>query len=147
MVKVRTTQLDDPGFFDKYKPEKKQRDKQKKAETDFQDTLNEGDSPMLSRKEDDEEDEKVFRRMIRLKDFDAVIPLFGIESIEKKNRFIEKPTARWQFGIVINGGIETSMRCPKVDICAWYETEELRDKRYEELMIQLDGLGIKVITI
>lgn len=126
MVKVRTTKLDDPGFFDKYKPKKKQRDKQKK---------------------DDEEDEKVFRRMIRLKDFDAIIPLFGIESIEKKNRFIEKPTARWQFGIVINGGIETSMRCPKVDICAWYETEELRDKRYEELIIQLGELGIKVITI
>lgn len=146
MVKVRTTQLDDPGFFDKDKSKKKQRDKQKKAETDFQDTLNEEDSPVLSRK-DDEEDEKVFRRMIRLKDFDVVIPLFGIESIEKKNRFIEKPTSRWQFGIVINGGIETSMRCPKVDICSWYETEELRDKRYEELMIQLSELGIKVITI
>lgn len=94
------------------------------------------------KKSDDEDDEKLVRYMIRLDDFDATISLFGIECIEKKMRFVETPKPRWQFGIAINGGMEPSMRYPKTDLYAWYEKEEVRDRRYEEILTRLNEYGI-----
>lgn len=95
----------------------------------------------------DEDDEKVvIRRMIRLDDFNTVLALSDIESVEKISRFIEKPTPRYQFGIGINSGIEKCPRFPKVDIEAWYEKMELRDKRFEELMKKLEEYGYKILN-
>ena len=93
------------------------------------------------------DEEKVYRTMIRLDDFDAVISIFGIECLEKKMRFVERPTPRFQYGIAINGGMEPSMRYPKSDLYAWYEKESVRDERYERLLVELDSLGIKVIQL
>lgn len=116
-----------------------------KGESDFDDTLDDADKPMVSRSSDDE-DEKKIRTMIRLEDFDATLSIWAIESIEKKSRFMETPRPRWQFGIVINAGIEPSMRFPKVDIGAWYEKEEVRDQRYDELLAKLETYGFKILN-
>lgn len=95
---------------------------------------------------DDEEVEEKIRTMIRLDDFNTTLSIWAIESIEKKSRFIEKPNPRWQFGIVINAGIEQSARFPKVDIDAWYEREEIRDQKYELLLAKLETYGFKILT-
>lgn len=134
MVKVRHTQIDDDENKSSKKPMKKYGSKGKEV---------------YSRDSNDEDDdeEKPWRLMLRLDDFDATISLFGIECIEKKMRFVEKPKARWQYGIAINGGIEPSQRYPKTDLYAWYEKEELRDKRYEYLLERLSEKGIKIIEL
>lgn len=96
---------------------------------------------------DEDDEEKVWKMMLRLDDFDATISMFGIECIEKKERFVEKPKARWQFGIAINGGMEPSQRYPKTDLYAWYEKQEVRDKRYEYLLGLLEEYGIKILRV
>lgn len=94
-----------------------------------------------------DEEEVVIKQMVRLKDFDITISLWGIECIEKIRRFVPNPTPRWQYGIVINGGMEPSQRYPKTDIEAWYENEAYRDERYEYLLCRLEDLRFKVIEI
>lgn len=116
-----------------------------KGESDFDDTLDDDDKPMVSRSSDDDDERKI-RTMIRLEDFDATLSIWAIESIEKKSRFMETPRPRWQFGIVINAGIEPSMRFPKVDIEAWYEKEVVRDIRYDELLAKLETYGFKILN-
>ena len=136
--KIWNTKIDDEENKSSKKPIKKYgsgNDNLKKLED-----LAKGDS-------DDEDENKIWKMMLRLDDFDATISLFGIECIEKKERFVEKPKARWQFGIAINGGIEQSQRYPKTDLYAWYEKQETRDKRYEYLLTLLEEYGIKILRV
>lgn len=133
MVKVWNSAIDDEA--NKHQGVRKQIAKKRrttKGESDFDDTL--------------DDDEKKIRTMIRLEDFDITLSIWAIESIEKKSRFMETPRPRWQFGIVINAGIELSMRFPKVDIGAWYEKEELRDQKYDELLARLETYGFKILN-
>lgn len=133
MVKVWNSAIDDKANKNqgvRIQMVKKRR--RAKGESDFDDTL--------------DDDEKKIRTMIRLEDFDATLSIWAIESIEKKSRFVETPIPRWQFGIVINAGIEPSMRFPKVDIGAWYETEGFRDQRYDELLARLETYGFKILN-
>ena len=146
MVKVWNSVIDDE--VNKHHGVRKQIVRKKRrtnGESDFDDTLDDSDSPIVSRSSDDE-DEKKIRTMIRLDDFDATLSIWAIESIEKKSRFVETPRPRWQFGIVINAGIEPSMRFPKVDIGAWYEKEKLRDEKYNELLARLETYGFKILN-
>lgn len=146
MVKVWNSAIDDEA--NKNQGVRKQmvnKRRRTKGESDFDDTLDDDDKPMVSRSSDDDDDKK-FRTMIRLEDFDTTISIWAIESIEKKSRFMETPRPRWQFGIVINAGIEPSMRFPKVDIGAWYEKEELRDQRYDELLAKLETYGFQILN-
>ena len=141
MVKVWNSAIDDEA--NKHHVVRKQIVKKRhgtKGESDFDDTLDDEDHPMVSRSSDDDDERKI-RTMIRLEDFDVTLSIWAIESIEKKSRFVETPRPRWQFGIVINAGIEPSMRFPKVDIGAWYEKEEWRDERYNELLSKLETYG------
>ena len=105
---------------------------------------NSNNSSANSGSNDDDEKSPV-RTVIRLRDFNTTLSIWDIESIDKKERFIEHPRARWQFGIVINGGIEPSCRYPKVDIEAWFEREETRDERYERLLETLEEFGFKIL--
>ena len=146
MVKVWNTAIDDEA--NKRQGVRKQIVKKRrrtKGESDFDDTLDDADNPMVSRSSDDD-DEKKIRTMIRLEDFDITLSIWAIESIEKKSRFMETPRPRWQFGIVINAGIEPSMRFPKVDVGAWYEKESLRDQKYDELLARLETYGFKILN-
>lgn len=146
MVKVWNSAIDDEA--NKHQGVRKQMVRKRritKGESDFDDTLDDDDKPMVSRSSDDD-DAKRIRTMIRLEDFDTTLSIWAIESIEKKSRFVETPRPRWQFGIVINAGIEPSMRFPKVDIGAWYEKEEWRDERYNELLAKLETYGFKILN-
>lgn len=147
MVKVWNSAIDDEA--NKHQGVRKQivkKSRRTKGESDFDDTLDDDDKPMVSRSSDDDDDGKRIRTMIRLEDFDATLSIWAIESIEKKSRFMETPRPRWQFGIVINAGIEPSMRFPKVDIGAWYEKEEVRDQKYDELLARLETYGFKILN-
>ena len=146
MVKVWNSAIDDEA--NKHHVVRKQIVKKRhgtKGESDFDDTLEDEDHTMVSRSSDDDDERKI-RTMIRLEDFDVTLSIWAIESIEKKSRFVETPRPRWQFGIVINAGIEPSMRFPKVDIGAWYEKEEWRDERYNELLAKLETYGFKILN-
>lgn len=136
--KVWNTKIDDEENESPKKPMKKYGSKGNKP-------IKLEDLTKDSSKDDDED--KVWKMMLRLDDFDVTISLFGIECIEKKERFVEKPKARWQFGIAINGGIEQSQRYPKTDLYAWYEKQETRDKRYEYLLELLEEYGIKILRV
>jgi len=96
---------------------------------------------------DNGEETKVVRKMVLLDDFGAVIPMYSITKIEKKTRFIETPRPRWQFGIVINGGMEQSTFHPVTDISAWYEREDTRNKKFEYLCEILYEWGIEIEVI
>lgn len=76
-----------------------------------------------------------------------VIPMSGIEAIEKDMRFKEHPKPRWQYGIVINKGLERSQRTPKVDVSVWFEKEAYRDERFDNMMEKLEGAGYNVIKV
>lgn len=98
-----------------------------------------------NRGKEDTEKDVCLTSVIYLKDFGVVLQLRGIESIEKDTRFIEKPRARFQYGITINKGIEPTKFIPKVNISVWFETEEERDKRFEKIMETLVKNKFKVI--
>lgn len=112
-----------------------------------QENVNNRDSFRLGMDDEESGDEeaKYIKRMISLDSGNTVLSLFGIESIEKDMRFVEKPKARWEYGIIINKGIVPSIRFPKTDIGIWYEKEAFRDKKFDELMEVLRKEGVKVI--
>ena len=137
MVKVRVPSIDEESPVDKLKARLRGSVKQK----------SENDSETRNEASEDDEGDRPLKTMLRLDDFDTTISLFGIECIEKKMRFVEKPTAHFQYGIVINGGMEPSMRYPKTNIEAWYERIETRDERYEYLLEILTEYRIKVLQL
>lgn len=100
---------------------------------------------------DDDDDKKggpkFVRPMIYFIDIGLTLSLFEIESVEKTMLFLEKPKPRWNYGITINKDIEPSIRVPKTNIEIWYEKEEQRDKRYQDLLNALIENGVKLINI
>lgn len=96
---------------------------------------------------DGDEEVKYIKSVIYLKDFGLTLSLFDINTIETDIRFVEKPKARWQYGITINKGMDKSMRFPIVDKSVWFEKEEVRDKRYSEIMKKLEEVGFNVIQV
>lgn len=137
MVKVRVPSIDEESPDDKLKARLRGGVKQK----------SENDSETRNEASDEDEDERPLKMMLRLDDFDTTISLFGIECIEKKMRFVEKPSAHFQYGIIINGGMEPSMRYPKTNIEAWYERMEKRDERYDYLLEILTKYRIEVLQL
>ena len=43
--------------------------------------------------------------------------------------------------------MEPSQSCPVGEKAMWYEKEELRDQRYEEMVSMMDETNFKVITL
>lgn len=145
MVKVWNSAIDNDS--NKRAPIKRKRMKSNRGEKDFDDSLDDDDSPMVSRVANEDDEERKIKTMIRLKDFDTTLSIWDIESIDKVSRFVETPRPRWQFGIVINANIEPSMRFPKTDVAAWYEKEELRNSKYERLLVLLEEYGFKILEV
>lgn len=138
-MKVRHTQIDD--FFEKQKgtPRESNRKKAMKQK---------GDDENLLTSEKEEDEKKVYRMMLQLPDFGTVISLFGIESIEKAQRFVDtENNPRFQYGIIINKGMTPSERYPKVDLETWFEKEWVRDERYEKLLANLKEAGYNIVDI
>lgn len=97
---------------------------------------------------DSDEEKRYIRHVLKFGQDGIVISLFAIESIEKVSRFVEHPDAHWEWGIVINRGMEPSERFPKtnIEVC-WSRSENQRDNEFDILMLQLEDAGYKVINI
>ena len=76
-----------------------------------------------------------------------VIPIWAVLTLEKDVKWEDKPKAHPVYGIVINRGMEPSQMCPIGEKAMWYEKEELRDQRYEEMVSMMDETNFKVITL
>lgn len=66
------------------------------------------------------------------------IPSTLITAIEKDKRFIEKPKAHWQYGIIFNRWN---------NIAVWFGTEERRDKYYDILIDKLQEEGAEIVQM
>lgn len=98
---------------------------------------------------ENEEDEVVIRTMLHIPELGFTISLFGIETIDKTFRVYESINGtgdvKPQYGIVINRDMEKSMRYPRTNVEFWFDTEEIRDKRYNKLIKRLEDAGFKFI--
>ena len=108
--------------------------------------------------EDDEiksttEETKEFyiKTLVYLKEIGMSLNIFEICSISKRNEFIPQKgfsqSSHWVFKIMINENIEQSIRYPVVDIKIDYLNEEMRDKRYEEILNSLKEVGVRIIEV
>lgn len=98
---------------------------------------------------DDEDDSEIryTKTVIHFEGEGIVIPMSGIEAIEKDMEFVEHPKPHWQYGIVINKGLERSQRTPKVDVSVWFKKEAYRDERFDNMMEKLEDSGYNVIKV
>jgi len=96
--------------------------------------------------EEDEEGDRYKKSMLAL-ETGVVINIFDIQSIDIDIRFVEKPSAHWEYGITINKGVLPSSFVKRVDISVWYSTPELRDMKYESLLSKLEESGFNIIKM
>lgn len=139
MVKVRESQIPEESG-------KPQFSKSKNIKTTryYSKDSSEDENDVLSESEDD--DSKLLKRtMIHFRNEGVSISAYDFHTIEKDLRFVEKPHAHWEFGIVINKGLE--QRTEKNDLSMWYMKEETRDDKMEHIMEILKIYGLKVIEI
>ena len=151
MAKVRTSQIPEESGKPTIIKNKVQHNQTSKNEgwlDDDEDT--EDNSPRYNVEESDKE-ERYIKSMISFPEEGINISLFGIETIEKDFRIKESnyggENVTIQYGIVINKGIEPSMRYPRVNIDVWFDSEEVRDQRYDNMMAKLKQAGFKFIEV
>ncbi len=156
MVKVRTSQIPEENGKTVVIRKKKQKAvgdtdlTDEEIETLIDQSLESKPNAIIKSRDDEDGDEedKVKKYVVYFPDFGLTISLFGIESIEKDMRFVESmKSPRWQYGITINRGMNPSERYPVTDKSVWFEKEEVRDKRYDDMMNTLAELGFKVISV
>lgn len=140
-MKVRQTIIDDSSSSKPTYPDRKKKTEYLQGSRPSDDLDDENEES------EEDEDDMLIKRMIYLTQFDMTINIYGIETIVKGRRFVEKPSAHFEHGIVINKGMEPSMRFPNVDIEAWFLDEEYRDIQYQSLLEKLEENGFKVILI
>lgn len=99
--------------------------------------------------ETEDNDETVVRTMLHIPELGFSISLFGIETIDKTFRVYESINGtgdvKPQYGIVINRDMEKSIRYPRTNVEFWFDSEEVRDKRYDKLFKRLQDAGYKFI--
>lgn len=143
-MKVRMSQIPE----DNGKPNFVKKKIQQKEDDDWL----EDDEPNVSyNNTDDEKEENYIKSMISFPEEGINISLFGIETIEKDFRIKESnyggENVIFEYGIVINKDMEPSMRYPRVNISVWFESEEVRDQRYDNMMTKLKSIGFKIIEV
>lgn len=87
------------------------------------------------------------KTLINLIDAGVTMLACDFHSVEKDMRFVEKPKAHWEYGIVINKGFNLNRQPQKTDITMWYCTENLRDAKYDRLLKLLAIEGVIIIEI
>ena len=101
--------------------------------------------------EESNKEERYIKSMISFPQEGINISLFGIETIEKDFRIKESnyggENVTVQYGIVINKDMEPSMRYPRVNVDVWFDSEEVRDQRYENMLTKLKQAGFKFIDV
>ena len=141
MMKVRVSQIPEESGKQKFQSRKmKTTVKSAKDYDDEEDDDTSEDSG-------GEEQKRLKKTVIHFSDDGIVISAYDLHTIEKDMRFVEKPTAHWEFGITINKGLEQSQFVKKSDVSMWYSTEELRDEKWKKLMTILESEGLSVINI
>lgn len=101
-----------------------------------------------NKKNNNEEDQgRLFKTVIHFAEEGVLISAFDLHTIEKDTRFVEKPKAHWEFGITINKGMEQSQFVKKTDISMWYNSEEVRDEKYDRMIEILESEGLNVIEV
>ena len=115
----------------------------KKAK-DFDD---EEDDDDFGEEPDEDEPKRLKKTMINFGEEGIVISAYDLNCIEKDMRFVEKPKAHWEFGITINKGLTPNQYITKTDLSMWYNTEEVRDNKWDKLMELLKIEGLNVIEI
>lgn len=151
MVKVRTSQIPEESGKPTIIKKKFQCNQTSKNDDWLDDDEDiEENSPRYNVEESDKE-ERYIKSMISFPEEGINISLFGIETIEKDFRIKESnyggENVTVQYGIVINKGMEPSMRYPRVNIDVWFDSEEVRDQRYHNMIAKLKQAGFKFIEV
>lgn len=150
MVKVRTSQIPEESGKPNFIKNKVQKSKMIKDD-DWLDDDKLNDDNSRYNDNDTEKEERYIKSMISFPQEGINISLFGIETIEKDFRIKESNYGSElvivQYGIVINKGMESSMRYPRVNIDVWFDSEEVRDQRYDNMMTKLKQAGFKFIEV
>lgn len=93
--------------------------------------------------------ETIVRTMLHIPELGFSISLFGIETIDKSFRVYESTNStgevKPQYGIILNKDMEKSMRYPRTNIEFWFDSEEVRDKRYNKIIKRLKDAGYKFV--
>ena len=140
MMKVRVSQIPEESSKPKFQSRKMKTTV--KSAKDYEDEEDD-----YASEESGEEQKRLKKTVIHFSDDGIVISAYDLHTIEKDMRFVEKPTAHWEFGITINKGLEPGQFVRKTDISLWYSTEELRDEKWEKMMTILESEGLSVINI
>jgi hypothetical protein len=150
MVKVRTSQIPEESG----KPTIIKKKVQRNQTSENDDWLDDDELNEDSYNNDDdgiEKEERYIKSMISFPQEGINISLFGIETIEKDFRIKESnyggENVNVQYGIVINKGMEPSIRYPRVNVDVWFDSEEVRDQRYENMLTKLKQAGFKFISV
>lgn len=139
-MKVRVSQI--PEESGKPKFEKKMKTSVKKSK-DFDDEEDDNTTD----ESEDEEQKRLKKTMISFNEEGIVISAYDLNCIEKDMRFVDKPTAHWEFGITINKGLNPGQFINKTDLSMWYMKEEVRDRKWDRLMELLKLEGLNVIEV
>lgn len=95
----------------------------------------------------DDERKRLKKTVISFQEEGIVISAYDLHTIEKDMKFVEKPKAHWEWGIAINKGLESGQFVKKADIYMWYNSEEVRDEKYERLLKLLESEGLNIIEV
>lgn len=98
-------------------------------------------------KDDDDSDSKYKKTYIHFEGIGKVIGAYDISTIDKEIKFVEKPEAHWEFGMILNKGLTPTAFHPNVDVEIWYGSEEYRDKKYNDLITIMEDAGFSFIKV
>lgn len=138
-MKVRESQIPEESG----KPQKVTRQTNKADTKYFNDEFAEADEPFPV----EDERKRLKKTVINFSEEGIVISAYDLHTIEKDMRFVERPKAHFEFGIVINKGLEPGQFVKKADIGLWYMTEEVRDEKYKRLLQLLESEGLSIIQV
>lgn len=102
---------------------------------------------MKTENQEDKKQRLLFKTMINFVDEGIVISAADLHSMEKEQKFVERPTPHFEYGIIINKGVQQSQFAKRTDVELWYVKEEVRDRHYDKMLETLTQEGINVINI
>lgn len=151
MVKVRISQIPEESGKPTIIKKKIQRNQTSKNDDWLDDDIDAEDNTSRYNDEESDKEERYIKSMISFPQEGINMSLFGIETIEKDFRIKESnyggENVNFQYGIVINKGMEPSMRFPKVNVDVWFDSEKVRDQRYDNMIAILKQAGFKFIEV
>lgn len=151
MVKVRISQIPEESGKPTIIKKKIQRNQTSKNDDWLDDDIDTEDNASRYNDEESDKEERYIKSMISFPQEGINMSLFGIETIEKDFRIKESnygsENVNFQYGIVINKGMEPSMRYPKVNVDVWFDSEKVRDQRYDNMIAKLKQAGFKFIEV